>query len=424
MPAYKEKEPGEFQKEAVEKASETRQDEVVARAFGQATEPARRRELQLEHVEGGIADAQKELGSLGRLANEVAEDLGLPELVHKFWRVGAEFTVIREKVGMRRELGNLVAEREERARAEAGEAPRTKAERFRDKVSGLKKRMGERVKAVPSALKGTVRDIRKNPQDYRPIPYLVKTVKGVRDTIKSTQESRRAFKEVMGAMTPGYVGERTHERVSKDPIVMVRANEKYFDLRAEVKRERKLREEGATEARGSAGRIRGLSRNKTNNIVINKEIEGADERIKTVSHEAHHAVSWRGGSHLVSAGKEKPRYILWLHEGLTELHAQQQVRSLGYEPKSVSYKPETAVSLFMQKIAGADELRKAYFSGHFDTVAARVDAALGKGAFGEIISAEKGRDALAIINGRINPSADYASLNRDELLVKTGFRFG
>jgi hypothetical protein len=434
MAPYKKKEVSEALEEAQGKGSEMRQEEPVANAFGQATGPAARQELQLERVEAELADAEREVGRLGRLSNDIAEDLGLPKLAHKFWRVGAEFKVIREKLGMRLELGGLVAEREDRARAEVGKPPKTRGRRLAEKASGLKERMADKARAMKGALRG----IAKNPRAYRPIPYMVKTARGVRDTVKGILTSRKEFKEVMGAMTPEYVGKKTHKRVSRDPIVMVRADGKYFELKARVKKERALKKEGSTKAPGNVGRIRGLSRSKTNNIVVNKEIREKAERMKTISHEAHHAVSWRGGSHLVGVGRKKP-YILWFHEGLTELHAQQQVRSLGYKPKAVSYKAETAVSLFVQKIAGADELRKAYFSGHFDKVAARVDAVLGKkGAFWEILSAEKGRNALKLINGRVKSLAkknkpdgyaalakeELASLNKDALLRKTGFRFG
>ena len=125
----------------------------------------------------------------------------------------------------------------------------------------------------------------------------------------------------------------------------------------------------------------------TNHIIMEESVlfsKRADTML-LVAHEQLHYASWLGGGgswlRWTAESGEASDHCPWLHEGLTELHAQQLVRGHGYAPSGTSYPPETAVSYYIQRIAGGDVLRAAYLSGDFSEVRRRLNSRLGENTF-------------------------------------------
>ena len=133
---------------------------------------------------------------------------------------------------------------------------------------------------------------------------------------------------------------------------------------------------------------------------------GEGNRRKTIVHEELHYASWLGGGQDIRYRDERGQphvlgYVTWLHEGLTELHAQQLTRSHGYTPSGVSYPYETAAGFYMQQIVGEEVLRSAYLGGDFTEVRRRMDARLGAGTFDRLAGMERGLEALEFITGKM-----------------------
>jgi hypothetical protein len=135
-------------------------------------------------------------------------------------------------------------------------------------------------------------------------------------------------------------------------------------------------------------------------VSIDVDIRGA-QRVVTVLHEDNHYVAehTRGGA-------EVPHL---LDEGLTELYAIRQASYLGVgvQPGSISYKSEVSTVLAIEKIAGAEEVRRAYYTGDFSAVERAVDARLGEGTFRDITV---NGSAPSVISGdSVLSGGDYAA---------------
>ena len=132
----------------------------------------------------------------------------------------------------------------------------------------------------------------------------------------------------------------------------------------------------------------------TNHLIMEESMlftSPAEQRL-LVAHEQLHYAAWLGGGGegwiRWSDGRREARdHSPWLHEGLTELHAQQLVRSNGYAPPGVSYPAETAVSFCIQKIVGEGTLRNAYLTGDFTEVRRRLNARLGENTLEALVGA-------------------------------------
>ena len=181
-----------------------------------------------------------------------------------------------------------------------------------------------------------------------------------------------------------------------------------------------------------------------------------------LAHEIFHYASFLGGGGTAfrwreRSGRRDGRICSWLHEGLTELHAQQLTRSRGFSPTVVAYPHETSVSFLLQQLVilgvaadpslmgrqamrdsgraalrgdmheaariterrGMEVLRQAYLSGDFTSVRNIVNRALGAGAFETLIAQRDGASALAYLEGRLERSGiDYERWYRNDPVMR------
>jgi hypothetical protein len=152
----------------------------------------------------------------------------------------------------------------------------------------------------------------------------------------------------------------------------------------------------------------------TNAIVIPPEVLAYSEAdaLHVVLHEQLHYASWLGGGKNIRWRDESGNPCFqgssraWsMHEGLTELTAQEIVRERDFEPTHIGYPAEVITCYYMEQLlgeGGRDILRSAYLSGDFTQVRQLVDAQLGAGTFDALISKPDAAQALSYIVGRID----------------------
>ena len=161
----------------------------------------------------------------------------------------------------------------------------------------------------------------------------------------------------------------------------------------------------------------GVKLSGTDEIHISSTIEDQSELWVLITHELLHHASELGGGRDISwedsAGCSKTvKYDekKWLHEGMTELHAQQLVRKNGYAPTFVAYKFETATSFYIQRLVvdaarslelGMTILRGAYLTGNFTQIRMLVDRALKKGTFDELMKQSNGAQAFEFLRFQV-----------------------
>ena len=137
----------------------------------------------------------------------------------------------------------------------------------------------------------------------------------------------------------------------------------------------------------------------TNEVHISSSVTGEADRWELLTHEKLHHASDLGGGRIIRWSGEDGRTqrmvygsgnATWLHEGMTEMHAQELTREQGYVPSYVAYPYETATSFYIQgiviSVVGNEELgkeivRQAYLTGDFSQVSMYVDMQLGGGTF-------------------------------------------
>ncbi len=140
----------------------------------------------------------------------------------------------------------------------------------------------------------------------------------------------------------------------------------------------------------------------TNHIVVTMG-RSEDSSYSLMAHEQLHYAAYLGGGMGIRWRDDRGGPVMrgqgfWnIHEGLTELHAQQLTRSHGYEPSSVGYPYETAISFVMQQAVGEEPLRRAYLSGDFTEVRTLLDARMGAGTFDSLMSTQVNAEAYSII---------------------------
>jgi hypothetical protein len=141
-------------------------------------------------------------------------------------------------------------------------------------------------------------------------------------------------------------------------------------------------------------------------------------------HEQLHYASWLGGGDGMrwrdSGGQ--PHFAEragWLHEGLTEFHAQQITREHGLTPSHVGYPYETAVGFYLQKLVGADVLRQAYLTGDFTEAGRILDQRLGQGSLEGLMSCRNGSEALFFIMGQMgSANIDFTRWEREPIISR------
>ncbi len=207
-------------------------------------------------------------------------------------------------------------------------------------------------------------------------------------------------REISGTwLTESYLGSRLGERFASTPPILTTEPQEFFDLVNEAL---------------SYHDTRGLYFLGTSHVVISSEELEADRRVVIV-HEQLHYAAWLGGGRTIRWERGEGRetvlgYVSWLHEGLTELHAQQLTREHGHTPTRISYPMETAAGSYLQRLVGARRLREAYLSGDFSEVRRMVNGRLGGETFDRLARMENGYEALVFLRSRLESAGiDYNS---------------
>ncbi|MFH1520615.1 MAG: hypothetical protein ABID61_03150 [Candidatus Micrarchaeota archaeon] len=219
----------------------------------------------------------------------------------------------------------------------------------------------------------------------------------ITDTLSSvfiTRPIPKAEQQVSSWLDASYLGEKIASRFKKTPPVITAEPESFFRKREE--------------AYGSPSV--GIYFTDTNHIAVLDRFNtrrNHDDAFSVVAHEDLHYAAYLGGGFNIrfidSEGKyHSGTYIKPLHEGLTELHAQELVRSHDMTPSYVAYAPEVLSASFLQHLVGKEVLKEAYLTGNFTEVAKLVDEKLGKGTFNEFMAKleSKPLDALLFLQNK------------------------
>lgn len=181
-----------------------------------------------------------------------------------------------------------------------------------------------------------------------------------------------------------------------------------------------------------------------------------------ISHEILHYASFLGGGGpdfrwKEQSGRRGGWRCSWMHEGLTELHAQQRTRKAGYSPNIVAYPHETAVAFLLQQMVimgiaadpaigketmkanarhhmrgehkeasdaverrGMEVVRQAYLTGDFTAVRRIVNAvAKNPDAFETLLLHKDGASALAYLEARLDAAGvDYHEWYRRDPVMR------
>jgi hypothetical protein len=203
------------------------------------------------------------------------------------------------------------------------------------------------------------------------------------EMIRERLQMRRLNSEVSSWMGREYLGSELHGRFTSMPPFLTEESTRLFERFAYAS--------GSWSAEEHAI---GMYFPRTNHIIMEEStlFASAAEIRLVVAHEQLHYASWLGGGgdgwiRWRAESGEMTDHAPWLHEGLTELHAQQLVRGHGHVPPGVSYPAETAVSFYIQRIVGEEALRHAYMSGDFTEVRRLLNGRLGENTFEIIVGA-------------------------------------
>ncbi len=206
-------------------------------------------------------------------------------------------------------------------------------------------------------------------------------------------------REISGSwLTPSYLGTSIGERFARTPPVLTTEPQEFFNLIDEAL---------------SYSDSRGFYFLNTSHVVIREDESSEADRRVVITHEQLHYAAWLGGGRTIRWRRDEGRetvlgYVSWLHEGLTELHAQQLTRAHGYAPSRVAYGLETAASYYLQRLVGQRRLRQAYLSGDFSEVRRIVNARLGGGTFDRLARMDGGYEALIYLRSRLEAAGiDY-----------------
>ncbi|MFH1685231.1 MAG: hypothetical protein ABH983_02895 [Candidatus Micrarchaeota archaeon] len=199
-------------------------------------------------------------------------------------------------------------------------------------------------------------------------------------------------------ITESYLGSSLGGRFERTPPILTTEPPEFFDL---------------TDDAFSYRDSRGLYFRGTSHVVISSEEHDESDRRVLIAHEQLHYAAWLGGGRSIRWSREEGRetvlgYVSWLHEGLTELHAQQLTREHGHVPTRIGYLLETAVSSYLQRLVGPRRLREAYLSGDFSEVRRMVNGRLGGETFDRLARMENGYEALVFLRSRLDAAGiDY-----------------
>jgi hypothetical protein len=227
----------------------------------------------------------------------------------------------------------------------------------------------------------------------KPLEELARMAMNEPDGTHSQADSGRVL-AISGWLDANYLGTTLSGRFGAAPPILTNESPALFEIN--------------NAAEGYSGGGNGLYLPFTNHVMISAAIANPADRTCIIAHETLHYAAFLGGGHdgmRYRDAEGKPTvlgHVPWLHEGLTELHAQQLVRSHGTTPTYVGYPAETLTAFYLQQIAGADVTRAAFLSGDFTEVRRSVDARLGNGTFDSLSRTDNGTDALAFLVGRMD----------------------
>lgn len=227
----------------------------------------------------------------------------------------------------------------------------------------------------------------------KPIEELTSMAMGEPDETHSQADAGRV-QAISGWLDANYLGATVSVRFGAAPPILTNESPALFEIN--------------NAAEGYSGGGNGLYLPFTNHVMISTEIANPADRMCIIAHETLHYAAFLGGGHdgmRYQDAEGNPTvlgHVPWLHEGLTELHAQQLVRSHGTTPSYVGYPAETLTAYYLQQIAGADATRAAFLSGDCTEVRRAVDARLGGGTFDSLLRIDNGTDALAYLQGRMD----------------------
>lgn len=221
----------------------------------------------------------------------------------------------------------------------------------------------------------------------------------------------KAGQNVAKLLTGEYLGETVRKRMDAVPPVVTAESESFF--------------KATTSHRDAAG----IYFPDTNHLVIHHtKLGGSDitELEHITAHEMLHYAAYLGGGFDIRFRDKDNRpvllnYVSWLHEGLTELHAQQRIRSTSNAQPPVAYPIETTTGFHLQQLAGEETLRKAYLGGDFTQVRQAIDQKLGEGTFERIVKKERGADALVFLKDRLKQAGiGYSGWGADPIIKAAG----
>jgi hypothetical protein len=218
-------------------------------------------------------------------------------------------------------------------------------------------------------------------------------------------ETEKAFKtslETQKWLSPSWLGAGLGRRFSAtQPIAVIDARYFYFAQKREHETDN------------------GVEFTGSNVIAIRRGITSPE----VILHEQlHYAASLGGGMDIRWKGdNHEPvirNYISWLHEGLTEMNAQPLSAAHGVSSSYVAYMPNVLVGKYLEKIAGANTLRKAYLYGDFTDVRSALDRRLGKGTFDALLHQGNATEAVVFMNKKLVAAhVDRSAWLRDPLVA-------
>lgn len=260
-----------------------------------------------------------------------------------------------------------------------------------DDARAVSQRMGERAGAALSA-------------SGESLPATHEWDGARRDSDQAIVDGRAA--EVIGWMDQAFLGDTLFRRFSETPPVALVETQSWTE----------------TVRMGGIFPGTGLYVPGTNVVFVNLP-RSEDSSYCLIAHEQLHYAAYLGGGLNIRwrDGDGSPHLRgqgFWnIHEGLTELTAQQLVRLQGYEPASASYPYETAISFAMQQAVGEEPLRRAYLSGDFTEVRTLIDARLGGGTFDTLMSTQVNAEAFSFIVKKASAAGiDVSAWESDPLM--------
>ncbi|MCI0503445.1 hypothetical protein L0Y65_01915 [Candidatus Micrarchaeota archaeon] len=215
--------------------------------------------------------------------------------------------------------------------------------------------------------------------------------------------TERLSVEVAGWMDRSVLGDALAGRFARTPPLVTEDPHRLFQF------------EGLLTGGMSAG---GMYEPGTNHIMMDADAmadASPAARRHFIAHEMMHYAAYLGGGATIRWRDGRgaaviPSNMEFLHEGATELMAQQLSRAHGSDPGSVSYGAETTVAFYLQQIAGASVLGAAYLGGDFTSVRRAVDAKLGAGTFDRMAATGNGSGALVYLRERMQARGMGAEL--------------